>query len=74
VRLLDFEVRLIHGAVGTSAQVEVSIVFSDGKEAWLVSSASDNINLASFQALLDGYEFAVWLRENGTKTKKKRKT
>lgn len=79
VRLLDFEVRLIHGAVGTSAQVEVSIVFSDGKEAWLVSSASDNINLASFLALLDGYEFAVWLRENGkgkpkSQAKKKSKT
>lgn len=62
VKLLDFEVRLIQGAIGTSAQVEVSIIFSDGEEAWSVSSSSDNINLASFQALLDGYEFAVHLR------------
>ena len=74
VRLLDFAVRLIQGTIGTSAHVEVSIVFSDGNEAWSVSASSDNINLASFQALLDGYEFAIWLRENGKgKAKSKKK-
>jgi 2-isopropylmalate synthase len=61
VRLLDFEVHLIQGTIGTSAQVEVHIVFSDGTYAWKVSSSSDNINLASFRALLDGYEYAIYL-------------
>lgn len=61
VRLLDFEVHLIQGTIGTSAQVEVHIIFSDGNYAWRVSSSSDNINNASFQALLDGYEYAIYL-------------
>ena len=61
VRLLDFKVHLIQGTIGTSAQVEVHVVFSDGMYAWKVSSSSDNINLASFKALLDGYEYAIYL-------------
>lgn len=61
VRLLDFEVHLIQGTIGTSAQVEVSVIFSDGTHAWRVSSTSDNINHASFRALLDGYEYAIYL-------------
>jgi hypothetical protein len=61
VRLLDFEVHLIQGTTGTSAHVEVHVVFSDGRYAWKVSSSSDNINLASFRALLDGYEYAIYL-------------
>jgi 2-isopropylmalate synthase len=61
VRLLDFEVQLIQGTIGTSAQVEVRIVFSDGNYAWRVFATSDNINEASFRALLDGYEYAVYL-------------
>jgi len=67
VRLLDFEVHLIQGTIGTSAQVEVHIVFSDGNYAWKVSSSGDNINLASFRALLDGYEYAIylWSRNKG---------
>jgi 2-isopropylmalate synthase len=70
VRLLDFEVHLIQGTIGTSASVEVHIVFSDGKYAWKVSSSSDNINLASFRALLDGYEYAIYL---GNRDKAQRK-
>ena len=61
VRLLDFNVRLIEGNIGTSSQIEVDIVFSDGKSLWKVSSVDDNVNLASFQALLDGYEYAIYL-------------
>jgi hypothetical protein len=65
VRLLDFEVHLIQGTIGTSAAVEVHVVFSDGNYAWKVSSSSDNINLASFKALLDGYEYAIYLGSKG---------
>jgi 2-isopropylmalate synthase len=62
VRLVDFEVRMIPGTIGTSARVEVTVAFTDGELVWSVTSSSDNINLASFQALLDGYEFAVHLK------------
>ena len=61
VRLLDFEVHLIQGTIGTSAQIEVHIIFSDGNYVWKVSATSDNINNASFHALLDGYEYAIYL-------------
>jgi len=65
VRLLDFKVRLIEGNIGTSSQIEVDIIFSDGKSLWKVSSVDDNVNLASFQALLDGYEYAIYLWSKG---------
>jgi hypothetical protein len=60
VRLLDFKVRLIEGHIGTSSQIEVSIVFSDGEALWRAVSVDDNVNLASFQTLLDGYEYAIY--------------
>ncbi len=72
VRLLDFNVRLIEGNIGTSSQIEVDIVFSDGKSLWKVSSVDDNVNLASFQALLDGYEYAIYLWNKGTASAKTR--
>ena len=71
VRLLDFNVRLIEGNIGTSSQIEVDIVFSDGKSLWKVSSVDDNVNLASFQALLDGYEYAVFLWGKGSASPKR---
>ena len=76
VKLMDFEVGLIQGTVGTAAQVVVNIVFTDGEQVWKVSSSDDNINLASFRALLEGYEYAVHLhsktaKAQGKKTKAK---
>ena len=65
VRVLDFKVRLIEGHIGTSSQIEVDIVFSDGKSFWRVSSVDDNVNLASFRVLLDGYEYAIYLWGKG---------
>ncbi|GBE15589.1 MAG TPA: hypothetical protein ENH32_02850 [Proteobacteria bacterium] len=62
VRLMDFASRVIRGATGTSAYVQVEIVFTDGDLVWKVTSSSDNINLASFRALLDGYEYAIHLK------------
>ncbi len=80
VRLVDFQVSLIQGTIGTASHVAVNIVFSDGESAWRVSSTDDNINLASFRALLDGYEYAIHLKngnvkkpETKTKTKTKKK-
>ncbi len=65
VRLLDFKVRLIEGSVGTSSQIEVSVVFSDTMKLWRVVQVDDNVNLASFRALLDGYEYAIYLWGKG---------
>jgi hypothetical protein len=37
----------------------VTVVLSDGAQIWKVSEISQNINQASFQALVGGYEFAI---------------
>jgi len=64
-RVVDFEVHLVQGSTTTAAHVVVTITFSDGEASWKVSAADDNINLASFKALLDGYEYAVHVQGKG---------
>ncbi len=59
VKLADYSARVHDARSGTSAKVEVSIVFTDGTEIWRVSEIAENINMASFMALLDGFEYAV---------------
>ena len=59
VKLVDFSSRIGDSASGTSARVEVSIIFTDGKDIWSVAAMSENINMASFLALLDGFEYAI---------------
>ena len=59
VKLADYSARVHDARSGTSAKVEVSIVFTDGLEIWSVSEIAENINMASFMALLDGFEYAV---------------
>ncbi|MCX7857157.1 MAG: hypothetical protein N2513_04135 [Deltaproteobacteria bacterium] len=61
VKLVDYSAKVHDAKTGTAAKVEVSIVFSNGKELWRVSEISENINAASFMALLDGFEYAVHL-------------
>lgn len=62
VKLVDFSSRIGDSSSGASAKVEVSIIFSDGKEIWSAAAMSENINLASFLALLDGFEYAIQKR------------
>jgi 2-isopropylmalate synthase len=59
VKLVDYSARVHDARSGTSAKVEVSIVFTDGLEIWSVSEIAENINMASFMALLDGFEYAI---------------
>lgn len=63
VRLIDFAARIHESHSGTKATVEVSLLLSDGTAVWRVSELSQNINQASFQALADGYEFAIIHRQ-----------
>jgi len=63
VNLVDFSSRIYDSRSGTAAKVEVSIIFTDGKEIWSVSAFSENINMASFLALLDGFEYAIVAKE-----------
>jgi 2-isopropylmalate synthase len=67
IRLVDFASRIYDAKAGTGAKVEVSIIFADGVEIWKVAAISENINMASFMALLDGFEYAILLRKNRKK-------
>ena len=59
VRLIDYSARIHESWSGTKASVEVTLLLSDGMDVWKVSQLSQNINQASFQALAEGYEFAI---------------
>ena len=69
VRLIDFAARIHESHSGTRATVEVSLLLSDGTDVWKVSELSQNINQASFQALADGYEFAIIHRKRPVRTR-----
>jgi 2-isopropylmalate synthase len=59
VKLVDFSSRIHDSRSGTAAKVEVNIIFADEDTAWSVVASSKNINMASFLALLDGFEYAI---------------
>ena len=59
VKLIDFSSRIFDPGAGTAAGVEVEILFSNGKDAWRVKAFSENINKASFLALVDGFEYGI---------------
>ena len=59
VKLIDFSSRIFDPGAGTAAGVEVEILFSNGKDAWRVKAFSENINRASFLALVDGFEYGI---------------
>jgi len=59
VELIDYRANILNAKSGTSTDVEVTIIFTDGEDAWKVYHLSQNINAASFNVLIDGYEYAV---------------
>jgi len=61
VKLVDFSSKIFDPGAGTAAGVEVEILFSNGKEAWRVKAFSENICRASFLALVDGFEYGIFV-------------
>ena len=59
VRLADYKVRIINGHRGTAARTRVFISSTDGHNEWGTVGVSDNIIEASWQALVDSFDFAV---------------
>jgi len=47
----------------------VNIIFSDGDAIWSVVAISENINMASFMALIDGFEYAILAKKVKTSRK-----
>ncbi|HOD13959.1 MAG TPA: alpha-isopropylmalate synthase regulatory domain-containing protein [Spirochaetota bacterium] len=70
IKLVDFHASILDSKRGTSTDVEVTIIFTDGTEIWRVHSLSENINNASFNVLVDGFEFAVLKKTKAKRTKK----
>lgn len=59
VRLADYKVRIINGRLGTAARTRVLITSTDGNAQWDTVGVSDNIIEASWQALVDSYDYAA---------------
>ena len=59
VKLIDYRANILDAQQGTSTEVDVTIIFTDGIKVWKVNSFSENINIASFKGLVDGFEYAI---------------
>ena len=59
VKLVDYQANILDAHRGTSTEVEVTIIFTDGEELWEVYAMSENINYASFRVLADGFEYVI---------------
>lgn len=59
IKLVDYRANILDAKRGTSTEVEVTIIFTDGSNVWKVNSLSENINFASFKVLIDGFEYAI---------------
>ncbi|MFQ3577508.1 MAG: citramalate synthase [Verrucomicrobiia bacterium] len=57
VRLLDYKVRIIDGGLGTAARTRVLITSGDGSGQWGTVGVSNNLIEASWQALVDSFEY-----------------
>jgi 2-isopropylmalate synthase len=57
--LADYKVRIINGKLGTAARTRVLVTSTDGNAQWDTVGVSDNIIEASWQALVDSYDYAV---------------
>ena len=55
--LEDYKVRILDSQSGTKALTRVLIESSDGENAWYTVGVSENIISASYQALVDSFEY-----------------
>ncbi len=59
MHLTDFKVRVLEGKMGTAAKVRVLIELQDDKESWTTIGVSENIIEASYNALIDAFEYKL---------------
>jgi 2-isopropylmalate synthase len=60
VRLLDYKVRVLGSGEGSAAPVRVLIESGDGPDRWGTVGVSLNVIEASWQALVDSFEFKIY--------------
>jgi 2-isopropylmalate synthase len=60
LRLVDYKVRVLSGPeTGTASLARVQVEMSDGRDSWGTVGASTNIIEASYEALVDAYEYRL---------------
>lgn len=57
IRLEDYKVRVLESRMATASVVRVVIEFTDGERNWCTVGVSGDIIQASFNALVDNYEY-----------------
>jgi len=57
--LVDFKVRVIDGGGGTASKVRVQIESRDSREIWSTIGVSENVIEASWQALVDSFQYKL---------------
>lgn len=60
VELKDYKVRILDTHAATAAKTRVLIESTNGVESWTTVGCSENIIEASWQALSDSLEYAIW--------------
>ena len=63
--LVDFKVRVIDGSEATAAKVRVKIESRDAREIWSTIGVSEDIIEASWQALVDSFQYKLLKEING---------
>jgi len=69
MRLEDYKVRVLEGNRGTGAKVVVLVESTDGKRSWGTVGVSENIIEASWQALVDSFEYKLSTSRKQARTK-----
>lgn len=59
MQLFDYRVRVVNSKEGTAAKVRVVIESRDGQEHWGTIGVSENIIDASWQALIDSFDYKL---------------
>jgi len=67
MHLSDFKVRVLDSKAGTAAKVRVFIESQDEKSSWWTVGVSENIIEASWQALVDSFEYKLLKEREGKK-------
>ncbi|MBW4622387.1 MAG: citramalate synthase [Cyanosarcina radialis HA8281-LM2] len=61
-QLTDYKVRILDSGDGTSAKTRVLIESSNGVRRWTTVGVCSNILEASYQAVIEGIEYGIWLQ------------
>lgn len=69
MQLIDYKVRVVNSKAGTAARVRVTIESRDKSEVWGTIGVHENIIEASWQALVDSFEYKLFKSEVREPTK-----